>query len=359
MLMTQRILLDGVDNFRDFGGYPVANGRRLKRGRLYRSASHGRATDGDLEIIAGLNITTIVDLRRKAERLRDPSRRHAEFAAVVIDNDLGDDVEDEWLAHLRESDLTEESFRAYLLGYYDKAPNDPRHIDLFTRYFAAIAAADGAVLIHCAAGKDRTGILTALTHHVAGVHRDDIVADYLLTNDEARFERRAPQVVELIHGVSGRAPTIAAVRVAMGVEAEFLEQGVRVNRTEFRRCRRLPGVAAGLRPTHEATLGVASSRLNVPQPRGPLWTFGDAGVERPIIGRPPFAVEVERELTAQPRGRRGRPPARRRRDRARSAGGLSPTSPASTRGTKPRSGRRHHPPPAPHRGRGPPPPVPP
>ena len=231
--MAQHILLDGVDNFRDFGGYPVANGRRLKRGRLYRSASHGRATDADLDIIAGLNITTVVDLRRRTERLRDPSRRHADFAATVIDNDLGDDEEDEWLAHLRESDLTEESFRTYLLDYYDKAPADPRHVDLFGRYFAAVAAADGAVLIHCAAGKDRTGILTALAHHAAGVHRDDIIADYLLTNDEARLERRAPQVVELIHGVSGRAPTISAVRVAMGVEPAFLERAFAAIEREF------------------------------------------------------------------------------------------------------------------------------
>ena len=222
--MTQAIALEGVDNFRDFGGYATADGRRMKLGRLYRSASHGRATDADLEIIAGLNIGTIVDLRRKGERLRDPSRRHAAFAGCVIDNDLGDDEEDEWLAHLRRSDLTEASFHAYLLAYYDKAPGDPRHVDLFSRFLRALAASDGAVLIHCAAGKDRTGILTALVHRLAGVHRDDIVADYLLTNDEARFQQRAPQVIELIRGVAGRAPTESAVRVAMGVEAAFLER---------------------------------------------------------------------------------------------------------------------------------------
>jgi protein-tyrosine phosphatase len=221
--MTRRIPLEGVDNFRDFGDYAVAGGRRLKRGRLFRSASHGRASDADLDVIGRLGIATVVDLRRKGERDRDPSRRHAAFAGAVIDNDLGDDREDEWLAHLRQSDLTAASFRAYLLGYYDKAAADPRHIDLFSRFFRALAASDGAVLIHCAAGKDRTGILAALTHHLAGVHRDDIVEDYLLTNDEDRFERRAPQVVDLIHGVAGRAPSLAAVRVAMSVESAFLE----------------------------------------------------------------------------------------------------------------------------------------
>jgi protein tyrosine/serine phosphatase len=221
--MTRRIALEGVDNFRDFGDYPVAGGRRLKRGRLFRSASHGRATDADLDLVHGLGIATVVDLRRRNERQRDPSRRHAAFAGAVIDNDLGDDVEDEWLAHLRRSDLSEASFRRYLLDYYDKAASDPRHIDLFSRFFRALAASDGAVLIHCAAGKDRTGILAALTHHLLGVHHDDIVEDYLLTNDEDRLALRAPQVVELITGVAGRAPTLAAVRVAMSVEPSLLE----------------------------------------------------------------------------------------------------------------------------------------
>jgi protein-tyrosine phosphatase len=221
--MTRRIALEGVDNFRDFGDYAVAGGGRLRRGRLFRSASHGRASDADLEIIAALEIATIVDLRRKGERLRDPSRRHAAFSAAVIDNDLGDDEEDEWLAHLRRSDLTAASFRAYLLKYYDKAPGDPRHVDLFSRFFRALAASEGPILIHCAAGKDRTGMLAALTHHLAGVHRDDIVEDYMLTNDEERLSRRAPQVAELIHSVAGRTPSLSAVRVAMGVEPAMLE----------------------------------------------------------------------------------------------------------------------------------------
>ncbi len=231
--MTRRIVLDGVDNFRDFGDYPVAGGRRLKLGRLFRSASHGRASDADLSAIQELGIATVVDLRRRNERMRDPSRRHAEFAGTVIDNDLGDDEEDEWLAHLRQSDLTETSFRAYLLAYYAKAPTDPRHIDLFSRFFHALAASDEAVLIHCAAGKDRTGILAALTHHLAGVHEDDIVEDYLLTNDEERLQLRAPQVVEVIRGVAGRTPTLAAVRIAMGVEPVLLETAFAVLKRDY------------------------------------------------------------------------------------------------------------------------------
>ena len=71
-------------------------------------------------------------------------------------------------------------------NYYRDAPFQDRHIDLFRRYFQALAEAEGPVLIHCAAGKDRTGLLAALTHHLMGVERDDIFADYLLTNALAR-----------------------------------------------------------------------------------------------------------------------------------------------------------------------------
>src|SRR5207248_694977 len=111
----------------------------------------------------------------------------------------------------------------YMTDYYRKAPFDERHVDLFSRYFAALAELDGPMLIHCAAGKDRTGLLAALTHHVAGVHPDDIAADYLLTNDPARMAQRLPMVMQYIEEISGRTPDAAAVLTVMGVEATYLE----------------------------------------------------------------------------------------------------------------------------------------
>ena len=128
---------------------------------------------------------------------------------------------------MKGSDLSEEAFRDYLRDYYRAAPFKPRHVDLFTRYFQALAAGEGPVLIHCAAGKDRTGVLAALTHHVAGVHADDIVADYLLTNNPERIAARAPMVAQVIAQETGRTPTDAAIRAAIGVEAEYLEEAFR------------------------------------------------------------------------------------------------------------------------------------
>jgi len=221
--MTRRLALEGVENFRDFGGYPTASGRRMRAGRLYRSASHGKATDADLEAIHALEIAVVVDLRRPQERERDPSRRHQAFAGEVISNDLGHDQEDSWLAHITTSDLTAASFHGYMRRYYRDAPYDPRMVDLYRRYFEALERADAPVLIHCAAGKDRTGILAALTHHLAGVHRDDMMADYLATNDPERVARRLPLVAETIRDLTGRTLPEATLRVAMGVEPDYLE----------------------------------------------------------------------------------------------------------------------------------------
>jgi protein tyrosine/serine phosphatase len=221
--MIRHLPLEGVENFRDFGGYPTASGRRLRARRLYRSASHGKATDADLEEIGGLRIAVVVDLRRKQERARDPSRRPAAFAGEVIENDMGEDEEDSWVAHVSRSDLTAASFRAYMFDYYREAPFNERMVDLYSRYFEILATAEEPVLIHCAAGKDRTGILAALTHHLAGVHRDDLMADYLATNDPARMARRLPLITEAIRDLTGRTPSEPAVRVAMGVEPAYLE----------------------------------------------------------------------------------------------------------------------------------------
>jgi protein tyrosine/serine phosphatase len=219
--MTRHIALQGVENFRDFGDYAAGAGR-LKRGVLFRAAHQAEATDQDLAAMAELGIVTIVDLRRPNERERDPSRRWQDFAAQVIDNDLGVTGEDPWHTFLRSSDLSVESIRGYLVEYYLRAPFKERHLDLFRRYFQALAAARGPVLIHCAAGKDRTGLLAALTHHVAGVADDDIVDDYLLTNNEERFARRGPKFADILEAQLGRRPTDAAIRAAMGVEADYL-----------------------------------------------------------------------------------------------------------------------------------------
>lgn len=221
--MTRKIAFEELHNFRDFGGYAAAGGRQIASGRFFRSANHANATETDLARLADLNIKAVVDLRRPTERARSPSRRWKDFSALVIENDDHHEGEEGWETFMRASDLSAQSIFDYHIRYYDKGPHLPRHIDLFSRYFEALAKNEGGLLVHCAAGKDRTGMIVALTHTLAGVHRDDIIADYLLTNDPERFEKHAPLWAAAIKQELGRAPEAEAMHIAMGVQAPYLE----------------------------------------------------------------------------------------------------------------------------------------
>ena len=254
--MNRILELEAVPNFRDYGGYATACGRGLKPARLYRSGNHHRATEADLQAMARLGLAVIVDLRRRAERDREPSRRWPGFSAQVIENDIAD-VGKPWEEELRGADPTAEYFRAVSRGWYQRNPFEPRLLDLYTRYFAALAEADGAVLVHCAAGKDRTGLLCALTHHLAGVHRDDLVEDFLLTNT-AVPESQVPLVAGLITQHTGRVPSDEALRTAMGVNAGDLEASFEVMQARYGSLdgylEQALGVDAGKRAAIEARL---------------------------------------------------------------------------------------------------------
>jgi protein-tyrosine phosphatase len=227
--MTRKLAFDGLHNFRDFGGY-AAGDRRMASRRFFRSAHHALASDSDLARLADLNIGAIVDLRRPDERERQPSRRWTGFAGTVVENHDDDEARgmESWGEFMSTWDMTRESFRDYILRYYTRAPHVPRLVDLYSQYFETLARVEGGIVVHCAAGKDRTGLIVALTHALAGVHRDDIIADYLLTNDPERFNAFGAEWAKAIEAERGRAPDLDVIHYVMGVEAEYLETSLRV-----------------------------------------------------------------------------------------------------------------------------------
>jgi protein tyrosine/serine phosphatase len=218
-LKTRILPFDRIENFRDFGGYASRFGGRVGTGSLFRSGHYAQATPADLERLAGLQISMITDLRRPTERARD---RVPVIPAQIIDNDDGDQIESPHLAFFRQTDLTANQIGAHLRGYYINAPFEQRYRDLFARYFRALASVDGAAWIHCSAGKDRTGILVALTHELLGVCDEDIAADFLLTNELMQVEQRLASQKPVLAKLTGRPPTDAAVRAFLGVDWEHL-----------------------------------------------------------------------------------------------------------------------------------------
>ncbi|MBN9481515.1 MAG: tyrosine-protein phosphatase [Bordetella sp.] len=214
---------EAIDNFRDYGGYAVDD-RLLARGRLYRAAHQARATDADVARLAALRLAAVVDLRRPSERRAQPSRRPVGWAGTLIESAHDDGGEAPHLTFLKTADLTPASGRAFMTETYRRLPFEAAHVDLFSRYFRLLAQAEGPVLIHCAAGKDRTGLLAALTHSLLGVAHDDLMADYLLTNRAVDLEGRAEEVARKLTAMTGRAASHGAVVAFLGVEAAYLDQ---------------------------------------------------------------------------------------------------------------------------------------
>ena len=133
-----------------------------------------------------------------------------------------------WEEQLSGRDPTVELFRGMSREWYRRGPFEPRIVDLYRRYFEALAETGGPVLVHCAAGKDRTGLIVAFTHHLAGVNRADILDDYLLTNELVGHEARLRGVGERIAAICGRVPTDEAVRAALGVDVGDLDAAIAV-----------------------------------------------------------------------------------------------------------------------------------
>lgn len=221
---SDRVLkLEGVHNFRDYGGYPVADGGRLRRGLLWRSGQHHGATEADLAAIEAIALTSVFDLRVDAERKSHPCRRPAGFAARIREAASPSVESAPHIAAARTvRQRTPESTRAGLLRNYETIAFRPQLQEMIADHLTELADGRGASLVNCMAGKDRTGIAVAMVHLATGVHRDDILADYLMTNTAGDPEARIQAGMDVIRARTGEIDE-ASARVLMGVEAEYLE----------------------------------------------------------------------------------------------------------------------------------------
>lgn len=219
--------LEGVFNFRDFGGYPTEDGQRVQRGRLFRSGHYADATDEDVKRLGAIDFAVIADLRRAGERERYVSRRPDPCRAKVLEHGAPPtEATAPHLAFLADPDSTPEHISAAMKMGYRGYPFDPPYVDLFRDYFEHLAEAEGPVLVHCHAGKDRTGLLCALTLYVLGVPWEHIHEDYLLTNRNHGVEKRLQQLMDDFEREHGRPVDEARMRKMMSVDLEYLKSSL-------------------------------------------------------------------------------------------------------------------------------------
>jgi protein-tyrosine phosphatase len=173
--MTDRwIELEGVANVRDLGGLPLREGGETRSGQVLRSARLHDLTDADIELLTGhYGVRTVIDLRSPTEVEKDgptPLERagvRTEHLTVLPAGQRPIPREDE--------DPKLFNYRGYLR---DRPDNMVAAVRLLTEPDA------GTALVHCAAGKDRTGVFCALVEEAVGVPRDAVVADYALSNEQ-------------------------------------------------------------------------------------------------------------------------------------------------------------------------------
>jgi protein-tyrosine phosphatase len=211
------IPLEGTHNCRAVHSWRTAQGKWVKPGFLYRSSGLEDLTPEDAAALADLGIALVVDLRSDHERARyasdwqgnapppNWSGAHcvaaADMATLIQGPPLG-------MAELHEA----------LLAVYRSFPLDLA--GALSAVFDALLEGRGPVLVHCAAGKDRTGFVVAMALRALGVSEEDVMSEYLLTNqvfEEARrrFEKRA-------HIAALERHTPGATRILLGASSEYL-----------------------------------------------------------------------------------------------------------------------------------------
>lgn len=214
---------EAIHNFRDFGGYATPEGR-VRRGLLFRSAHYADATEADLAAFQALGMAAIVDLRRPAERTRFASRRPAACAAQLIAyGEPSPDDDPPHLAHLAQEGVTEAVISARMTAVYRELPYEAGHIEVFGKAFAALPELDGPVVLHCHAGKDRTGLIVAFIQHALGVEPTDILDDYLATNTRSRIEERLPGFVKTFRETHGIEAPPNLLRHVWRVERGYID----------------------------------------------------------------------------------------------------------------------------------------
>ncbi|MFI9250113.1 tyrosine-protein phosphatase [Streptomyces sp. NPDC053069] len=238
--------LAGVRNFRDVGGLPTVDGRRVRHGVLFRSGHLAHATEDDAAFLASLGLHTIFDFRNAADQklegpdvelpgvrnvnlpLSDPADG-AEFWKMVRDGDLD---------QLRQI-LADGKGAARMIASYRRIVKE--RTAEHSQVLRALTEDSVPALMHCAAGKDRAGISIAVTLLALGVEREAIIADYLESN--ARHRRYkvhrsgsaktayTPEVMELLSPLfDARAEYLLAafetIEQTWGGVDTYLEQGL-------------------------------------------------------------------------------------------------------------------------------------
>lgn len=179
----RRLPLEGADNFRDLGGYRTTDGRYVRWGVLFRSNDLADFTDNDIDYLSEIDIRLQCDLRSESERARRPNRALQTPAPEILEYPIHQVSmnPDEIQEAIRTGTIASIGIRQIMLSTYRSFPG--KQIDYWANIFDRLEDPSNLpFLVHCTAGKDRTGFISALLLLALGVPEDVVYEDYMATN---------------------------------------------------------------------------------------------------------------------------------------------------------------------------------
>jgi protein-tyrosine phosphatase len=214
--------LEGAPNFRDLGGLPVAGGR-IRPGRLFRSDRLSSLTERDLALLGELDLRLVCDVRSAGERERHPNRLPDGHRAEAMLLDISADLRgDQMLIDILSDDPTAAGARRMMIETYRRLP--AAFAPCLGRLVARLCAGDCLpAVIHCTAGKDRTGFVVAMLLLALGASRETVFSDYILTDRRQDTPAREGSVARLIALRLGFPTEPEVARAIVTVCEEYLE----------------------------------------------------------------------------------------------------------------------------------------
>ncbi|MDR3476274.1 MAG: tyrosine-protein phosphatase [Devosia sp.] len=208
---SRHLPLPGTYNIRDLGGYEAGEGRTQWR-RILRADALHKLDEAGVAALIDAGVRTVIDLRHDHELATAPNPFRGSDAVRYVNISLFDQLTPPGAGLDEQGRQTNVLLELYKLAL-ERRPEAIRDV------LSAIAEApEGAVLFHCTAGKDRTGIIAALLLALGGVDRETIGADYALT-----AKMIAPLIDELVAGAAARGADIASFRLLLGAAPETME----------------------------------------------------------------------------------------------------------------------------------------
>jgi protein-tyrosine phosphatase len=257
-------------NLRDVGGWPAAGGGKVRRGLLYRSMNLGNLDDAGLAAFDDLGIRVVFDLRTEAERRAAPDRLPAGTELIVADVLAGSPhaAPAEFLAMLNDPKLATEQLgggRALeMFGQgYRLIVGMPSALAAFGRVFGGLIDPSARpALMHCTAGKDRTGWGAAALLLLLGVSEADVMRDYLETN-----EQLMPRMRRSIDGFAAAGGDPEVLLQVLGVREEYMRTAIAEMESSFGTIERYFAEGLGIDDDKQAALRAAFLEPDIPAAR--------------------------------------------------------------------------------------------